>query len=790
MSESTNDLAIRYRVALRKSLASAGGSALLRMHKLGCEAAHRKVSTLALTKIHHEALAKLLRQPGAARTATLFRDAALSFEMVLRGYEAAALRPRRREENLEQAGPPVERGERGKARVITELQRMGERLRRAYGEIEKRVRAQDAQLKAADETLRAEIAERKLTEDALRESEARFRIMFERAGIGIGLLDKDGRVRESNLALQQMLGYGGDELHGLTLIGLTHPEDVEISARSFHDLVDGKHQHYKLEKRFIRKDGATLWARKVVSGVYGFRGELQFAIDMVEDITESKRAEEAMRESEARFRQVADMTGEWIWEQDKEGRYIYSSAAVKDILGYKAEEILEKYYYDLFTPENRERIAPLSGTMVVAKEPFVHLINRYRHKDGHEVYTESTGLPILDEKGHLLKWRGVDHDVTERKRFEDALRLRDRAIEASSVGIIITDPHQPGNPIIYANPAFVRMTGHEREEIIGHNPRFLQGPGTDPKAVEEIRQALREGRDCHLTLKNYRKDGAPFWNELLISPVRDEEGRLTHFVGIQTDVTALRQVEKERHELEIARNIQLSLLPWAPLRREGFLVAGYCLPATHVGGDYFDYFITEDTIDIVIADVSGHSVGAAMIMAETRSTLKMETHWRLKEKTGSAAETLAVLNDLLFEDLNRADSFISMFYVKYHAASRVLSYANAGHNLPMLARRGEKACAELDADGLILGVRKKVDFQEKKLLLEAGDVLLLYTDGITEAQDSRGEFFGVQRLCELFIAHAQHPPERIIAVVLKELETFCQSKTFNDDVSLVILKAT
>jgi sigma-B regulation protein RsbU (phosphoserine phosphatase) len=778
----------RYAAALRDYLVGTGEGVLSHAYELGRETAIRSMSVLALTTIHHESLAKLAPQQGlgeAGRAETVLRKAATWFGTVLRGYESVPAARRGLDESLS-------RTEREKDRVIRELRQTEETLRSAQAELEKRVLAQDAQLTAAGETLRAEIAERKLTEVALRESEARFRIMFEKAGIGIGLLDKTGRVRESNLALQQMLGCSGDELHGGTLFALTHPEDVEVSVRMFRELVEGKHRHYKLEKRFIKKDGSLLWVRKIVSGVYGFRDELQFAIDMMEDITENKRAEEALRESEARFRQVADMTGEWIWEQDPEGRYIYSSAAVKDILGYRADEILARYYYELFTPEDRARIAPLSPEMIARKEPFVHIINRYRNKDGHEVFTESTGTPILDDEGNLLKWRGVDHDVTERKRFEDALRLRDRAIEASSVGIIITDPHQPGNPIIYTNRAFTQMTGYSREELMGRNPRFLQGPGTDPKSIEEIRQALREGRDCHLTLKNYRKDGVPFWNELLISPVRNERGRLTHFIGIQTDVTALRRVEEERHELEIARQIQLSLLPGAPLRADGVLIAGYCLPAAHVGGDYFDYFNTEDTVDVVIADVAGHSVGAAMIMAETRSTLKMEAHWRLREKAGlanGAAATLTVLNDLLFEDLNRAESFISMFYVKCHAASRMLSYANAGHNRPLLLRRGESACMELDADGLILGVQKDVAFEEKKVPFENGDVLLLYTDGITEAQDKRGEFFGAERLCDVFAAHAQSPPRVIIDAVIKALEAFCQSRSFNDDISLVVVKA-
>lgn len=744
----------QYQAALQDYLAGAGEEALQRAYQVGWQAGEKPASLLSLAAAHQQALVRLLAGKSAADASAELVRAFLPLQTALKGYEEAI-----------------------------------EALRQTCGALERKAEQQSAELVAVGKTLEAEIAERRLAEMALRDSEARFRVIFERAGIGMALLDKDGRVRESNQALAQMLGYLSTELHSKTLFELTHPEDKQLSVQLFKALVAGKHTHYQLEKRFLRRDGSIMWARKIVSGVYGIRGELQFAIGMVEDITESKQAEMALRESEARFRQIADLAGEWIWEQDAEGRYLYSSSAVAEILGYYPEEILGKYYYELFTPEDRQRTAPIARQMIARKEGFRNLVNRYQHKDGHEVFTESSGAPILDDQGKVLKWRGVDHDITERKRFEDALRLRDRAIEASSVGIIITDALQPNYPILYANPAFVKITGYALEELLGKNPRILQGPDTDPEAIETIRQAIKEGRDCHLTLKNYRKDGTPFWNELLISPVRDESGKLTHFVGIQTDVTELRRVEEQRHEMEIARQIQLSLLPPAPLAADGVLLAGFCLPAAHVGGDYFDYFSTQDSIDIVIADVSGHSVGAAMIMAETRSTLKLETHWLLKEKAGlanKAAETLAALNDILFEDLNRADLFITMFYAQYYPATRELAYANAGHNCPLLLHRGE--LLELDAEGLILGVKRGVVFEQKKLVLDAGDVLLLYTDGVTEAQNQAGEFFGTSRLWEVFLAHAQASPQHIIDAILSELKAFCQSQSFRDDISLVILK--
>jgi PAS domain S-box-containing protein len=138
----------------------------------------------------------------------------------------------------------------------------------------------------------------------------------------------------------------------------------------------------------------------------------------------------------------------------------------------------------------------------------------------------------------------------ERRSSSELRRLLDRAVAASSNGILITDPNQPDDPIVYANRAFERITGYPAEEAIGRNCRFLQGEDRGQPALEELRAALREGRGCRVVLRNYRKDGSLFWNELYVSPVHDEEGRLTNFVGVQNDVTGRRRIEEALKESE------------------------------------------------------------------------------------------------------------------------------------------------------------------------------------------------------------------------------------------------
>ena len=137
-----------------------------------------------------------------------------------------------------------------------------------------------------------------------------------------------------------------------------------------------------------------------------------------------------------------------------------------------------------------------------------------------------------------------------RPASEEMRRLLDRAVAASSNGIVITDHKSLDDPIVYVNPAFERISGYPVDEVLGRNCRFLQGEDRDQPALDELRSALREERESRVVLKNYRKDGTPFWNELYVSPVHNEEGRLTNFVGVQNDITDRRRIEEILRESE------------------------------------------------------------------------------------------------------------------------------------------------------------------------------------------------------------------------------------------------
>jgi PAS domain S-box-containing protein len=276
-----------------------------------------------------------------------------------------------------------------------------------------------------------DIAERKRVEEALRESEERFRAIFERAAIGMSLADREGRYIETNRALQKMLGYGEEELRSMAFTEITYPDDAKADMAFHEDLIAGKLDHFQTEKRYIRKDGRLVWVRLTVSAIRDVGGEVQYDIGMVEDITERKRAEEALRESEERYRAVVESQTELIGRWRPDGTLTFVNEAYCRYHGKSREELIGHKWTMHVAEEDQARVKAYAEHLVTSLSPAnATVMDEHRRvtADGRIRWQQWTDQALFDEQGHLVEFQSVGHDITERKRAEEALRRRNREL--------------------------------------------------------------------------------------------------------------------------------------------------------------------------------------------------------------------------------------------------------------------------------------------------------------------------------------------------------------------------
>ncbi|MFA7240688.1 MAG: PAS domain-containing sensor histidine kinase [Sulfuricellaceae bacterium] len=280
----------------------------------------------------------------------------------------------------------------------------------------------------------ADIDELKQTEKKLRASNERVNLLLASTGEGIYAVDEKGVCIIANPACARLLGYAtSDELLGRDMHGLMHYRHEDgsafpVEACPVHTVFRTARPAHQIEELFWRADGSPL---PVALSAYPMHreGAVVGAVVSFNDITERKRKDNALRNSESRFRNLVETTSDWIWEVDTHAVYTYASPKIHDILGYLPEEVLGKTPFDLMPATEAQRVADLFDAIVATRAPIANLENINLHKDGHPITLESSGVPIVDEQGIFRGYRGVDRDITARKQAEAQLRLLNESLE-------------------------------------------------------------------------------------------------------------------------------------------------------------------------------------------------------------------------------------------------------------------------------------------------------------------------------------------------------------------------
>jgi two-component system cell cycle sensor histidine kinase/response regulator CckA len=298
--------------------------------------------------------------------------------------------------------------------------------------------------------------------------------------------------------------------------------------------------------RTLPEDSALLreYTEVVVRKLEAKVAEAEALNEQLQDqIIERARAEALLRETEARVRTTFEHVAVGIAHTKIDGTFVWVNDRLCQMTGYSRGELLGTTGVVLsVAEEDRISGAQARQDLLTGARPVVSAVRRFRRKDGTLVWGNVVTALVRDRFGEPTHFVAIVVDVTEQRKKEEALLLRDRAIQQVSQGIVISDARERDVPILYVNAGFEAITGYTAAEVVGGNCRFLQGPETDAATARTIREAVTTGQSCAVEILNYRKDRTPFWNALSINPVRDVDGMVTHFVGVLDDITERRRM--------------------------------------------------------------------------------------------------------------------------------------------------------------------------------------------------------------------------------------------------------
>ena len=377
-----------------------------------------------------------------------------------------------------------------------------------------------------------DITERKRADDALRESEAKLRAMFESSRDAIGVSKKGIHIL-ANPSYLKLFGFENNQsIVGTSIIDSIAPSYRQQMIQNVQRRAAGEPVAKFYEARGMKVGGTEFDAEFNVS-TYELNGEI-YSVATIRDITERKQAEEALRESEERFRQLSEAALEGIAITEK-GVLLDGNTRLAAMLGSELGEIIGRPVSDFIAPDSRTLV--LKHIAEDYEGGYEHLLLR---KDGSTIPVESHARTVI--------WNGRTArvtallDLSTRKLVEEQLHKLSLAVDQSPASIVITDTR--GN-IEYVNPKFTRVTGYTSEEALGENPRILKSGETSPGEYEKLWKTITAGREWRGEFHNRKKNGELFWETASISPVKNKDNVITNYVAVKEDITDRKNAERE-----------------------------------------------------------------------------------------------------------------------------------------------------------------------------------------------------------------------------------------------------
>ncbi|MCT4645726.1 MAG: PAS domain S-box protein, partial [Carboxylicivirga sp.] len=417
-------------------------------------------------------------------------------------------------------------------------------------EAERKIKEQNEQYEALNEELKQSNEDLFKANQKHEEINERFDLALEATKDGLW----DWNLLTNDLYLspnwKKMIGYRDDELPNDFTVWekLTKLEDAKSVLAKLDDLLQRKINRYDVEFKMRHKEGHWVDIHSRADIFFNEEGKAYRIVGTHSDITEKKRAENKIRESEEKLRLAIDNSPLGICTSDLNGNFITSNKAYESIVGYAKEELIDLTIFDITHPDYLPENKSLFDAMVTNSNKGFHLEKKYIRKDGVIVDVRvNTGI-IFDELKKPLFAMALIEDITEQKHLESRNRMLFKAIESSPVSVVITNAK--GN-IEYVNSFFSQMTGYTKIEAVGKNPRILKSGHHSKTYYEEMWEKLCHGESWAGEFLNKKKNGELYWENAIISPILNKDGKISQYIAIKEDIT---EQKKTLSELQLAKD--------------------------------------------------------------------------------------------------------------------------------------------------------------------------------------------------------------------------------------------
>lgn len=400
-----------------------------------------------------------------------------------------------------------------------------------------------------------DITKTKLIEKDLEDREKQYRQLFDLLPYGGEVINTKGIVVNCSPSTARMLGYEVDEIIGKHITKFLSRESTAIFKNKFHLLISGKATTSDIT--MIRKDGKEIHVLRAAQPIFDDNGKVEAVLALNVDVSERKESEEALIESEERLKIIFESAPDAIYVSDLKGKFLDGNLAAEKMIGYAKEDMIGKSFLNLklLSVTDIPKAAKLLAKNVMGEKtgPDEFTMNR---RDGSQVQVEISTYPVkIKNKTVIL---GIARDITERKIAEEALTKLSTAVDQSPSVIVITGLD---GKIEYVNPKFTELTGYTFEESIGKVPSLLKSGKQSNDVYKELWETISNGNTWHGEFHNKKKDGSLFWEAASVSPIIDNQGKITNYLKVAEDISERKNAEEAYRESENKYRDTVNLLP-------------------------------------------------------------------------------------------------------------------------------------------------------------------------------------------------------------------------------------